>query len=81
LREAFGPDPRLIDAPTGSTLRDVLETLASTDPDFVARLEAGLEDGYLNVLVNGRNARFLAGHDTRVKAGDVVAFLPPVGGG
>ncbi|MCK5246700.1 MoaD/ThiS family protein, partial [Candidatus Bipolaricaulota bacterium] len=50
-------------------------------PDLSAKLVAGLDAGYLNVLINGRNIQFLQGHDTVLNDGDTVAFLPPVGGG
>ena len=33
------------------------------------------------ILVNGRNISFLDGLDTRLRDGDAVVFIPPVGGG
>jgi len=81
LQERFGRHARTVPLRSATTLRDLLAALASTDSDLVAKLKAGLEEGYLNVLINGRNARFLNGDDTRLKPGDVVAFLPPIGGG
>lgn len=81
LRDAFGPSSRELRLPPGATLADVFSTLASDLPEAAAKLEQGIADGYLNVLVNGRNARFLDGRETRLRAGDTVAFLPPVGGG
>ena len=33
------------------------------------------------VLVNGRSINFLGGLETRLKNGDTVVLLPPVGGG
>ncbi len=35
----------------------------------------------VNVYVNGRNARFSGGLDTRLDEGDVVSILPAVAGG
>jgi molybdopterin synthase sulfur carrier subunit len=37
--------------------------------------------GFLSVLVNGKNINALEGFDTKLKQGDTVAILPPVGGG
>ena len=67
--------------PSPPTLSGLLAELAKTSADLGAALRTGLDDGYLNILVNGRNVRFLAGFDTELSPGDSVAFLPPVGGG
>jgi len=81
LREHLGADSRAVGIPDGGTIRDVLRVLAAVVPELVAELERGLSDGYLNVLVNGRNARFLEGVNTRLLGGETIAFLPPIGGG
>jgi molybdopterin synthase sulfur carrier subunit len=81
LRESFrGGTQHLQVAPT-STLAVLLQDLKTDFPDLSEKLATGLEAGYLNVLINGRNIRFLQGHDTPLQNGDTVAFLPPVGGG
>jgi molybdopterin synthase sulfur carrier subunit len=36
---------------------------------------------FLSFLVNGRNINNIQGFDTKLKNGDIVAILPPVGGG
>jgi molybdopterin synthase sulfur carrier subunit len=36
---------------------------------------------YLSILVNGKNTNKLLGLDTKLQEGDVMAILPPVGGG
>ena len=82
LRQRLGGSGSVrVPIPSPPTLSGLLADLAKTHADLVADLRSGLDDGYLNILVNGRNVRFLAGFDTEVKAGDSVAFLPPVGGG
>lgn len=37
--------------------------------------------GFLSVLVNGKNINIMQGFDTKLQENDVVAILPPVGGG
>ena len=82
LRQRLGGSGSLRMAlPSQPTLSGLLADLATTHPDLVTELRSGLDDGYLNILVNGRNARLLAGFDTELSAGDTIAFLPPVGGG
>jgi len=81
LRSALGASDRQIAIPQGSSLQDLLSQLAEENPVFAERLATGLAKGYLNVLVNGRNARFLQHMDTLLENHDVVAILPPVGGG
>lgn len=64
-----------------STLAVLLQELKADFPDLSEKLIAGIDAGYLNILINGRNVRFLQGQDTKLQDGDTVAFLPPVGGG
>lgn len=65
----------------GTTVDGLLSLLDATQPALADALRRGLSEGYLNVLVNGRNARFLTGGSTELADGDAVAFLPPIGGG
>jgi len=81
LREFFPGGRQQLLVPSSSTLSALLRELQSSFPDGSARLTAGLDAGYLNVLINGRNIRFLQGFETPLHNGDAVAFLPPVGGG
>jgi len=37
--------------------------------------------GFLQFLINGRSASTLNGFHTRLRDGDVLAIIPPVGGG
>jgi len=42
---------------------------------------SGKPRGYLQFLVNGKSITTLEGFRTRLKEGDKVAIIPPVGGG
>jgi MoaD family protein len=81
LRESFQGGTQLQRLPLASTLASLITNLNADFPDLSADLAKGLDAGYLNILVNGRNIRFLQGHETMLQDGDIVAFLPPVGGG
>lgn len=81
LRDLASNAPLAYPAAETPTLGRLLERMGGEEPALATALREGLADGYLNTLVNGRNARFLAGDDTPLNAGDVVAFLPPIGGG
>jgi molybdopterin synthase sulfur carrier subunit len=41
----------------------------------------GKVQDFLSFLVNGKNINVLQGFDTKLKEGDTIAILPPVGGG
>jgi len=41
----------------------------------------GKVHGFLSFLVNGKNINVLRGFDTELKQGDIIAIIPPVGGG
>jgi len=81
LREALGTPERSIRLSRAASLDTLLERLRIDEPAFAQRLDEGLAKGYLNILRNGRNVRFLDGLETQLSEGDVIACLPPVGGG
>lgn len=49
--------------------------------DYVFDAKTGQVKGFLQFLVNGNSTATLQGLDTELKDGDVLAILPPVGGG
>lgn len=67
------------------TVEKVLERLYEIyGKDFVEYVfdrETGEIRSYLLLLVNGRSTTTLEGLKTRIVDGDVLAILPPVGGG
>jgi len=49
--------------------------------EYVYDAKTGEVKGFLQFLVNGRSASSLEGLSTRLADGDVLAIIPPVGGG
>jgi MoaD family protein len=81
LREHIGRAALLVPVHAAPTVAALLARLDTEEPRLAEALRSGLRDGYLNILVNGRNVRFLAATSTPLRGGDTVAFLPPIGGG
>lgn len=71
LRELTGLAEEAGELPEGATLAQVFERYAERYPKLA---------GFRNSMVVSRNQEFAA-WDTRVAAGDEIAFLPPVSGG
>jgi len=64
-----------------ATLGDLLREIARRSPELHEKLEKGLRGGYLNAMIDGRNARLLGNLETPLSNGNTVAFTPPIGGG
>lgn len=67
----------------GSTLRDVVNSLAQQNEEFKSRLldESGELRRFVNVYVNEEDVRFLQKLDTPLKDGDEVSIVPAIAGG
>ncbi len=81
LRELTGRAPLAVPVRQASTVTALLSFLDREHAKLAEALRNGIRDGYLNILVNGRNVRFLSEGTTPLADGDTVAFLPPIGGG
>jgi molybdopterin synthase sulfur carrier subunit len=81
LRSVVGAKEAEVGA--ADTVGDVLEELMARYPGLRERIldDDGNLQSSINVLVNGRNIRFLNGLDTTVQESDQLALFPPVGGG
>ena len=69
--------------PTGGTLADLLDALATEYPLLGRRIrdETGQVRRFVNVYVDGDDVRFAQGLGTPVTDGSVVQVLPSVAGG
>ena len=67
----------------GQSIRNLVDDLVTRWPDL--RPEMVDADGNLlrriQIFVNGRSTRYLAGMDTVIPEGASIAIFPPVGGG
>jgi molybdopterin converting factor subunit 1 len=70
-REALETDEMEVDIPAGSTVKDLIDLLTKKYPVLESYTR------FLSVAVN----RAYVGRQTELHDGDVVACLPPVGGG
>jgi molybdopterin synthase sulfur carrier subunit len=84
LREITGKKEEQIEFSKSPSVNAVLKQLSrnyGADFDDYMFDELGDVRGHLEILVNGRSVTSLSGLRTKLKDGDQVAILPPVGGG
>jgi molybdopterin synthase sulfur carrier subunit len=62
-------------------LKTLTEKYGKRFSDYVYIGGTGQPKGFLQFLINGNSATTLKGLQTELKDGDVLAILPPVGGG
>jgi sulfur-carrier protein len=87
LREILGNKEETVEFSEGEkvTVGNVLEALkrryGKPFVEYVYDQKTGEIKGFLQLLVNGKSASTLNGLQTELGDGDVLAILPPVGGG
>ncbi|MBN1244221.1 MoaD family protein [Candidatus Bathyarchaeota archaeon] len=87
LREIINKKEESLKFPEGEkvTVDNVLKTLrrlyGERFVEYVYDRKTGEVKGFLQLLVNGKSASSLNGLQTELEDGDVLAILPPVGGG
>ncbi len=87
LRELIGRKEETLEFPEGAAVKvdTVMEVLRQRygKPlvEYVYDCETGDVKGFLQLLVNGKSVTTLNGLQTELSTGDVLAILPPVGGG
>jgi MoaD family protein len=65
----------------GSVLERLVESYGEYFADYVYVGGTGVVKGFLQFLINGKSAVTFKGLDTELVDGDVLAIVPPVGGG
>ena len=87
LREIVNKKEETLKFPEGEkvSVDTILKTLAQRYGkrfvEYVYDAKTDEVKGFLQFLVNGRSAATLNGLQTELEDGDVLAILPPVGGG
>lgn len=87
IRELVGKKVEQIEFPdseeitVGKVLKRLSDVYGKDFVEYVFDSETGEIRSYLLLLVNGRSITSLEGVETRFLDGDVLAILPPVGGG
>jgi MoaD family protein len=84
LRETTGTRREEVELPAKSSVADLLSLIAEKYREDIARFiynEEGKIRNYLSFMLNGYSIYGLSGPNTSLKDGDVLALLPPIGGG
>ena len=84
LREITGKKVDEIQLQNSVTVKELLALLADKYGKEFTEYVYNKKDemrGFLSILVNGKNINNMQGLDTKLREKDVVAILPPVGGG
>ncbi|RLI08106.1 MoaD family protein [Candidatus Bathyarchaeota archaeon] len=84
LREIAGKKAERVVLPPKSSVGDLIDLLVERYGDEFARYVYDSEKqvrSFLSYMLNGVNINSLDRFDTMLKDGDVLALLPPVGGG
>ena len=64
-----------------SVLKILSEEYGALFADYIYEGRTGQPKGFLQFLVNGNSTSTMNGLQTELRDGDVLAILPPVGGG
>jgi molybdopterin synthase sulfur carrier subunit len=84
LREITGKKTDEIQIQNATTVEELLTLLSEKyGKNFHEYIynKKGKVQGFLSFLINGKNINALEGFNTKLKQGDTIAILPPVGGG
>jgi len=84
LREITNKREEEIEVKKDTAVEDLLKLLEEKYglefKDYIRNKRGRLREN-LQYLINGKNVGSLQGFETKLKEGDIVAIIPPVGGG
>ena len=82
VRGVFQEKGRIIELENSTTIRDALTLVCNTREKRNRIFDrSGQIRPDVNILKNGRHAKFLDGIETQLEAGDTISIFPPVHGG
>jgi len=86
LRELAGKPEEEWEIEDSRTLGNLIENVAAKYGEeahnyLYDESKSGKVDPSIYFLINGADSRTLSGLDTELKDGDIVAIIPPIGGG
>jgi len=87
LRELIGKKEEMVEFAEGENvtvdvvLKKLKQRYGKAFVEYVYDPKTGAVKGFLQLLVNGKSASTLNGLQTELADADVLAILPPVGGG
>ncbi len=87
LREVTGKKEENIEfsedqkATVGAVLKSLSERYGKSFTEYVYNPQTGEVKGFLQFLINGKSSGTLKALETDLADGDVLAIVPPVGGG
>ncbi len=83
LRDIVGAKSIYLDDVTEMTIEQMLQALYVKYPALRAKLTGNRDELYpaINIMINGRDMRYINGLKTVVTSRDAVSIFPPVGGG
>ncbi len=83
LRDIVGSKSIYLDSDPEMTIEQMLQALYVKYPALRAKLTGNGDELYpaINIMINGRDMRYIKGLETVVTSKDVVRIFPPVGGG
>lgn len=84
LREIVGKPQEQIELSEAVTVKELLQQLGEKYGENFTRYvydEKGVVRGHLHFLINGKSITTRQGLKTKLKENDILAILPPVGGG
>jgi molybdopterin synthase sulfur carrier subunit len=84
LREITGKKIEIIQLQKSITINELITLLAEkygkNFREYIYGKKGKVQD-FLSFIVNGKNINKMQGFDTKLQEGDVIAIVPPVGGG
>jgi len=84
LREIVGKREDVLEFSKGTTMKELLKHLSEiygqAFKEYIYN-ERGRAKSHLQFLINGKSITTLKGFETKLKDGDKIAIIPPVGGG